>query len=100
MQFPKNDANEQERLQALYDTALLFTPEEVRFDRLTRLAQNLFEVDIALISLVAEDLQWFKSRQGLEATQTDRCVSFCAHAILQDDIFVVPDAMSDERYRR
>lgn len=98
MQFPKNDANEQERLQALYDTALLFTPEEVRFDRLTRLAQNLFEVDIALISLVAEDLQWFKSRQGLEATQTDRCVSFCAHAILQDDILVVPDAMSDERF--
>jgi GAF domain-containing protein len=70
LQFPYNEPSEQERLQALYDTALLFTQDEARFDRLTRLAQQLFQVDIALISLVAKDLQWFKSRQGLEVAQT------------------------------
>lgn len=98
MQFPENQPSEQERLQALYDTALLFTSDEARFDRLTRLAQQLFQVDIALISLVAKDLQWFKSRQGLDVDQTERCVSFCSHAILQDDVFVVPDATRDDRF--
>lgn len=98
MQFPYNEPSEQERLQALYDTALLFTQDEARFDRLTRLAQQLFQVDIALISLVAKDLQWFKSRQGLEVAQTERDISFCSHAILQDDVFVVPDATRDGRF--
>lgn len=98
MQPPEKPNNEQARLQALYETGLLFSADEPRFDRITRLAQRLFDVDIALISLVADDVQWFKSRQGLDATQTDRCVSFCGHAILQDDIFVVNNAIEDARF--
>ncbi|MEH6669253.1 PAS domain S-box protein [Halopseudomonas sp.] len=98
MQPPETPNNEQARLQALYETELLFSADEPRFDRITRLAQRLFDVDIALISLVADDIQWFKSRQGLDATQTDRGVSFCGHAILQDDIFVVNNAIEDARF--
>ena len=98
MQPPEKPENEQARLQALYETGLLFSADEPRFDRITRLAQRLFDVDIALISLVADDIQWFKSRQGLDATQTDRGVSFCGHAILQDDIFVVNNAIEDARF--
>lgn len=98
MQPPDIPENDLARVRALHATGLLFSATEPRFDRVTRLAQRLFDVDIALISLVADDFQWFKSRQGLEADQTDRSVSFCGHAILQDDIFVVPDASADPRF--
>jgi PAS domain S-box-containing protein len=98
MQSPEKPENEALRLQALQDTQLLFSAAEPRFDRITRLAQRIFGVDIALISLIADDFQWFKSRQGLDVTQTSREVSFCGHAILHEDIFEVPDAAKDERF--
>lgn len=98
MQKPSIPCNEPERLKALHDLELLFTEPEPRFDRITRLAQRLFGVEIALISLVAEDIQWFKSRQGLEVTQTDRSVSFCGHTILQDDFLVISDTHEDPRF--
>jgi diguanylate cyclase (GGDEF)-like protein len=74
------------------------TPEE-RFDRLTRLAKRLFGVPIAVVSLVDENRQWFKSCQGLDATETPRDISFCGHAILNDEIFLVPDASLDGRFQ-
>ena len=98
MQPPENPKNETLRLQALKDSELLFSAPEPRFDRITRLAQSIFGVDIALISLVADNFQWFKSRQGLDVTQTGRDVSFCGHAILQNEIFVVADATKDQRF--
>lgn len=92
-------ADEAARLGALRELAILDTPAEARFDRLTRLARDLFGVPIALVSLVDEDRQWFKSRQGLPAPETSREVSFCAHAILAErDVFVIPDATRDERF--
>ncbi len=77
---------------------ILDTPAEDRFDRITRLAQRLFDVPIALVSLVDENRQWFKSCQGLDLAQTPRSSSFCAHAILGDDILVIPDATLDPRF--
>lgn len=92
-------ADEAARLGALRELALLDTDAETRFDRLTRLARDLFGVPIALVSLVDEDRQWFKSRQGLPAPETPREVSFCAHAILEErEVFVVPDATRDDRF--
>ncbi len=73
-------------------------PEE-RFDRLTRMARRMFGVPISLVSIVDSDRQWFKSRQGLDATETARAVSFCGHAILGDGVFTVEDATADERFR-
>ncbi len=90
--------NESERLSQLRDLALLDSDPEERFDRVTRLAQRLFNVPIALVSLVDEDRQWFKSRQGLDASETAREYSFCAHAILGEDVMQVPDATADPRF--
>ncbi|MCB9948702.1 MAG: PAS domain S-box protein [Rhodospirillaceae bacterium] len=79
--------------------AILDTPPEECFDRITRLAARLFGTPIALISLVDDTRQWFKSRCGLEAEQTDRKLAFCIHAIAQNGIFIVPDATKDGRFR-
>lgn len=99
MQSPGLPLNEGERLRTLNAAHILDTPCEERFDRLTRVAQKLFDVPIALISLVDENRQWFKSSVGLEMAETPRDVSFCGHAILDDSILVVPDAARDERFR-
>lgn len=90
--------DEASRLEALRSLNILDTSAEERFDRLTRLARRLFGVPIALISLVDANRQWFKSCQGLGAAETPREVSFCGHAILSDQIFVIPDALLDERF--
>ncbi|WP_306397937.1 sensor histidine kinase [Telluria beijingensis] len=91
-------ANEARRLQVLIDLDLLDSPPDERFDRITRLAARLFDVPTALVSLVDADRQWFKSRVGMALDQTPRSASFCAHAILQDDVMVVADACQDPRF--
>jgi hypothetical protein len=94
--FPKNEA---QRLKVLWQYEVLDTvPEEV-FDDLTELAALICEAPVALISLVDEKRQWFKSRVGISAKQTDRNVSFCAHAILQNGLFIVADATQDPRFK-
>lgn len=90
--------SERARLRALHDLALLDTPPEERFDRYTRLAMHLFGVEIALVSLVDEERQWFKSQQGFSLTQTSRQESFCSHAIQEAGIFEIEDASQDERF--
>lgn len=95
---PALPVDEMSRLDTLRSLNILDTSPEERFDRLTRLAKRLFGVPIALISLVDADRQWFKSCQGLNASETPRDVSFCGHAILNDEILLVPDALLDERF--
>ncbi len=90
--------NEFERLRALQLMQVLDTPADPRLDKLTRLVQKVFEVPIALVSLVDENRQWFKSRCGLDIEETPREVSFCGHTILKDDVFVVEDTHSDPRF--
>ncbi|BCB07615.1 hypothetical protein HHSLTHF2_15050 [Vreelandella venusta] len=90
---------EQARLRALRQLALLDTPPEERFDRIARLAIQFFGVEAALVTLVDEDRQWFKSRQGIELTQTCRTESFCAHAIQGEGIFEIEDASQDSRFK-
>jgi diguanylate cyclase (GGDEF)-like protein len=95
---PPSLVNEAHRLATLRDLHLLDTPPEERFDRLTRLARHLFNVDVAQVSLVDDNRQWFKSSAGSFATQTPREVSFCAHAIASTSTLVVPDARLDQRF--
>ena len=91
--------NEKKRLNVLWQYDLLDSvPEEV-FDDLTDLAAQICEAPVALISLVDEDRQWFKSTIGMTVKETGRDLSFCAHAILQDDLFIVPDATKDPRFK-
>lgn len=90
--------NETERLRALYSLELMDTAYEEDFDEIVQLASRICEVPISLITLLDYDRQWFKARIGLTSTETERSVSFCGHAILQDNFFEVEDAATDERF--
>jgi anti-sigma regulatory factor (Ser/Thr protein kinase) len=91
--------DETARLAALRQYRILDTEPERAFDDLALLASQICGTPIALITLVDADRQWFKARQGIEVAQTSRAVSFCAHAIEQQGLFIVPDAREDERFR-
>jgi len=90
--------NEEARLQDLYRTGLLDSPQEDEFDDIVKFASSLCNMPISLISLVDTNRQWFKARVGWEIPQTERGTSFCSHAILQDQLFEVPDAALDDRF--
>lgn len=98
MREPPRPANEDDRLQALRQLLVLDTPPEERFDRITEFAAQEFDMPIVLLSLIDEDRQWFKARVGLDVCETRRGISFCGHAILQDETMVVPDVALDDRF--
>ncbi len=98
MQSADIPPDEPQRLAALRGYGILDTPSEGVFDELAELAAEICEAPIALVTLVDQSRQWFKARVGLEATETARSVAFCAHAILQPGLFVVPDTQDDERF--
>lgn len=98
MLIPATPFDEARRLQALRSLALLDTGAEDRFDRITRTAARVFGVPIALVTLVDDCRQWFKSRHGLEVHEISRDISFCGHAILGAEALVVPDALKDSRF--
>ena len=91
-------ATEQARLNALESLDVLDTPAEQRFDRFTRLAALTFGVPIALVTLVDGSRQWFKSRCGVDASETPRSVAFCSHTVAQGEMMVVEDASQDPRF--
>lgn len=90
--------NEKRRLEVLWQYEALDTVPERVFDDLTALAAHICEAPIAMITLVDEKRQWFKSKIGMSANETSRDISFCAHAILRDEMFIVPDAAADARF--
>lgn len=93
--IPRNEA---ERIASLRKMLLLSSPDEEAFDRVTRMAQRVFHVPIALVSLIDSNRQWFKSCIGLPVRETGRDISFCGHAILQDEVFVIENALEDPRF--
>lgn len=98
MKPPAKPESEVERIAALRALLVLDTDPEEQFDAMTAYCASRFDVDIALVTLVDTDRQWFKSACGLGSRETSRDVSFCGHAILEDGVMVIPDARSDERF--
>lgn len=98
---PPNKAasNEQNRLGALQRYRVMYTASEEPFDRITRIAARLFGTPIALITLVDESRQWFKSRYGVNFFQTSRDEAFCSHTILSSEVLIVEDATRDVRFK-
>jgi GAF domain-containing protein len=92
--------NEKKRLKVLWQYDVLDTVPEKVFDELTELAAHICESPIALITLVDEKRQWFKSKLGTSISESSRDISFCAHAILQEDLFIVPDTTKDKRFAK
>lgn len=97
MAFPL-PPNESERLRVLRRYQILDTPAEAAFDRVTNVARQIFDVPIALVSLIDENRQFFKSCIGLDISGTPRDVAFCTYTILADEVMVVPDAQADARF--
>jgi len=94
--LPKNEG---QRIKVLWQYDVLDSVPEKEFDELADLARLICGAPVALISLVDEDRQWFKSKLGVNVSETSRDVSLCAHAILQKDLLIVPDATKDKRFK-
>ena len=94
--IPKNEVR---RLKVLWQYDVLDTVPEAVFDELTSLAALICDAPIALITLIDENRQWFKSKVGVNLSETSRDISFCAHAIVKQDLMIVPDATKDKRFK-
>lgn len=96
-EFPRPEDDER-RLAFLRDLAVLDTARDENLDRIVELCRTIYGVPVAVVSLVAEERQWFKSIQGLDVCETSRDVAFCNYTILSDDVFEVVDAAIDPRF--
>ena len=98
MIVPPLPKHEQERLRDLFETELLDSPKDSEFDDIVKLASQICDMPISLITLIDSNRQWFKAKVGIDVEETSREVSFCGHAILEDQLFEVQDALKDERF--
>jgi len=98
MQNAPIPTNEKERLEAVHRVAILDTKPEERFDVLTREAVEKLKVPMSMVSILDSDREWFKSCVGLDKKEGDRTVSFCGHALLATNIFIVEDTLKDPRF--
>ncbi len=99
MQKAPIPANEKERIEAVHRFAILDTEPEERFDTLTREAVEKLKVPMSMVSILDTDREWFKSCVGFDKKEGERSVSFCGHALLATNIFIVEDTLKDERFK-
>jgi len=90
--------NEKERLEAVHEMAILDTNPEERFDDLTKEAMYKLSVPMSTVTIIDDKREWYKSHPGIEKSESERSTSFCGHALLAKDIFVVEDTLKDDRF--
>ena len=95
---PSLPTDEEKRLEKLRQYQILDTAAEQVFDDITHLASDVCKTPISLLTFIDQNRQWFKSNVGLPISETRRDIAFCSHAILEPDIFIVPDTLADERF--
>jgi diguanylate cyclase (GGDEF)-like protein len=98
MMQPGWQKREERRLAALRSYDILDTPPEPQFDRIVRIAAELLQMPISLVTLIDSSRQWFKAKHGLDADETPRSAAFCNHAIEGHDVMVVENALDDQRF--
>lgn len=98
MKSPEIPINEEDRLRSLHDYNILDSIADQDYDDITKIASQITQSPISLISLVDKDRQWFKSKVGIDVNETPRDISFCAHAINQKELLEVPNPLEDERF--
>lgn len=91
--------NEKQRLEAVHGMAILDTKPESRFDAITKKATDLLKVPISTITILDEKREWFKSCVGLDQKEGERAISFCGHALMVKDLFIIKDTLEDERFK-
>ncbi len=91
--------NEEERLVAVHNLAILDTEPEKRFDDITKEVKDKLDVPISTLTIIDKDREWFKSKQGVEKKEGKRDISFCGHALLATEIFIIEDTLKDERFK-
>jgi GAF domain-containing protein len=99
MQSAPMQDNEKERLEKIKELGILDTEPEERFDMITRDALKEFKVPISTVTIIDENREWYKSCQGLDVKEMPRDLSFCAHAMLSNDIFIIEDTLKDDRFK-
>ena len=99
MQIAPIPKDENIRIEAVHRMAILDTKPEERFDRLTKEAVDRLKVPISTITIIDSKREWFKSCQGLDEKEGERAVSFCGHALLAQNIFIVEDTLKDDRFK-
>jgi GAF domain-containing protein len=98
MQKAPIPTDEEVRIEAVHQMAILDTASEERFDVLTKLAIEKLHVPISTLSIIDSDREWFKSCVGLNTKEGDRGTSFCGHALLAKYLFIVEDTLKDPRF--
>jgi GAF domain-containing protein len=98
MHKPSPHPKEEERLNIVKALNILDTKPEERFDKITKMATERLHVPISTITIIDKDREWFKSYKGLSRSESPRDVSFCGHALLMSDIFMIEDTLKDERF--
>lgn len=91
--------DEDQRLEAVHRMGILDTKPEERFDRITKEATEKLQVPISTIAILDSKREWFKSCTGLDQKESDRAISFCGHALLVKELFIIEDTLKDDRFK-
>ncbi len=99
MHYAPIPKDEKDRICAVIGLNILDTPNEERFDRITRKATELFDVPISTITIIDKDREWYKSKQGIDEPEGPRDISFCGHALTHENVLIIEDTLKNDDFK-